>query len=83
MGGVGEEVKIVSHVRIVRAEDDEEHGEEGDNKVCRKRIKMVIRGRMYVRSMRMTLVIGMKMRLRVVTIRLVNRGSSQLLTSVP
>ena len=60
-------MKIESHGRIVRAEDDEEHGEDGDNKVCRKGIKMMIRRRMCVRSMRMAMMIGMRMKLRMVT----------------
>ena len=53
----------------MRAEDGEEHGEDGDNKVCRKGIK-VIRRRMCVRSMRMAMMIGMRM----VTIRCVRKG---------
>ena len=69
-----EEVKIVNHGRIVRAEDDEEHDEDGDNKVCRKGIKTVIMRRMCVRSMRMAMVIGMRMKLRMVTIRCVRKG---------
>ena len=47
----------------MRAEDDEEHGEDGDNKVCRKGIKMMIRRRMCIRSMRMAMVMRMRLRM--------------------
>ena len=54
-------------MKIVRAEDGHDHDEDEDNKVCRKGIMMVIRRRMCVRSMRMAMVIGMRMRLKMET----------------
>ena len=39
-------VRQMTISRIVRFEDDEEQDEDGDNKVCRKGIKMMIRRKM-------------------------------------